>query len=277
MIKTTLMDSLPFMYFSSKDCEYKPDEFHIDYHVHILITNGEMRFSDGRNYYRTQKDDLVIWQMSNDIQNVDYSDDFQAEWFVASPRFVEMSNPEMSWATMGFVFIRKNPGYHLDGESLNLMRYDFGNLRERYDREERMFKEEVLGCFFRVFLYDLWQVFNSSIRQQKADDNSSQIFLRFSELVQRECRKERQVAHYADELCITPKYLNQVCNRVTNISASEWIAYYTNYELVRLLNDPSKPLSDIAFEMNFSSNSFFTRYTKKHLGVTPSEFRKRHK
>lgn len=270
------MNSLPFMYFSSKESEHRPDEFHNNYHVHILVTGGEMRFSDGRNYYRSQKNDLVIWQMSNDIQNVTYSDDFQAEWFIASPHFVSTNNPEMSWATMGFVFIRKNPNYHLDGEALKLMQYDFENLRNRYSRQEEMFKAEVLGSLFRVFLYDLWQVFNSSIRQQKADDNSSQIFLRFTELVQRECKQERQVAHYADELCITPKYLNQVCNRVTNISASEWIVYYANYELVRLLNDPTKTLTDIAFEMNFSSNSFFTRYTKKHLGMTPSEFRKRH-
>ncbi|MGI6222868.1 MAG: helix-turn-helix domain-containing protein [Prevotella sp.] len=270
------MNELPFMYFSTKDGEYRPDEFHYNYHVHILVTGGEMRFSDGRNYYRSQKDDLVIWQMSNNIQNVDYSDDFQAEWFVGSSNFVKTNNPEMSWATMGFVFIRKNPSYHLEGEALDLMQSDFRALRERYGRKEEMFKAEVLGNLFCVFLYDLWQVYNSQIRQQKTDDNSSQIFLHFTELVQRECKKERLVAHYADQLCITPKYLNQVCNRVTNISASEWIAYYVNYELIRLLNDPSKPLADIAFEMNFSSNSFFTRYTKKHLGMTPSEFRKRH-
>ena len=47
-----------------------PSEFTSDYHVHIIVRQGEMRFSDGKQTHVSQKDDLVIWQMSNAIQEV---------------------------------------------------------------------------------------------------------------------------------------------------------------------------------------------------------------
>jgi AraC-like DNA-binding protein len=185
------------------------------------------------------------------------------------------NNPVMSWATKGFVFIRMNPSMHLEGEDLETIRDDFTEIGKRYRSGQDMFRLDILGDLFSIFLYDLWRTYHSLLCESDVDDNSAKIFLRFAGFVQRDCKTERHVSHYADLLCITPKYLNQVCIKVTNTPASKWIAYYTNYELIRLLDNPDKTLADIAFELNFSSSSFFTRYTKKHLGVTPSEYRRK--
>ena len=78
------------------------------------------------------------------------------------------------------------------------------------------------------------------ILNTRSDDNSSQIFLRFVTLVQQHCRQHRDLGFYADRLCITPKYLSQVSKKVTNIPASEWVAYYATSELVALLNNNGK-------------------------------------
>ena len=50
--------------------ERLPGEFTGSYHVHLLVRQGEMSFSDGKNVFTSRKDDLVIWQMSNTIQRV---------------------------------------------------------------------------------------------------------------------------------------------------------------------------------------------------------------
>ena len=95
-----------------------------------------MTFSDGKSTFASQKDDLVIWQMSNTIQNVAYSDDFEADFLVASPAFLSQFNPEMVWASKGFIFIRLNPSFHLDAESLRLMDADLA-LAQQHARRER--------------------------------------------------------------------------------------------------------------------------------------------
>ena len=250
-----------------------PSEFTSEYHVHIIVRQGELHFSDGKQTYVSQKDDLVIWQMSNAIQKVEYSDDFEADFLTASGDFLSRFNPEMVWASKGFIFIRINPSFHLHEESLRLMNNDFSLFRQRLDMPESPFKEEIIGRVMQIFLYDLWTVYSSEMSQMETNDNAARIFLRFLSLVQKDCRQQRDVAYYANLLCITSKYLSQVSRSVSGLPASEWITYYATFELVSLLNDQSKTLTEVADLMRFETASHFSRYVKKLLGKSPSEFR----
>ena len=104
-------------------------------------------------------------------------------------------------------------------------------------------------------------------------DNTARIFLRFLALAQQNARTEREVAFYADLLCITPKYLSQVSRTITGLPASGWIQFYASFELVSLLNDKTKTLTEVSDLMHFENVSHFSRYVKKTLGKTPSEYR----
>ena len=250
-----------------------PSEFTSDYHVHIIVRGGEMRFSDGKQTHVSQKDDLVIWQMSNAIQNVTYSEDFEADFLIASGDFLSRFNPEMVWASKGFIFIRINPSFHLHEESLRVMNDDFALFRRRLEMPDSPFQEEIIGRVMQIFLYDLWTVYSTEMSQMETNDNAARIFLRFLSLVQQDCRQQRDVAYYADKLCITPKYLSQVSRSVSGLPASEWITYYATFELVSLLSDQTKTLTEVADLMRFESASHFSRYTKKVLGKTPTEYR----
>ena len=252
-----------------------PSEFTSEYHVHIIVREGEMQFSDGKQTHVSQKDDLVIWQMSNAIQEVTYSDVFEADFLIASGEFLSRFNPEMVWASKGFIFIRINPSFHLHEESLRLMNDDFALFRQRLDMSESPFREEVIGRVMQIFLYDLWTVYSAEMSQMETNDNAARIFLRFLSLVQKDCRQQRDVAYYADKLCITSKYLSQVSRSVSGLPASEWITYYATFELVSLLNDQSKTLTEVADLMNFETASHFSRYVKKLLGKSPSEYRQK--
>lgn len=250
-----------------------PTDFTNDYHVHIIVRRGLMQFSDGKRIFSSQKDDLVIWQMSNSIQQVTYSADFEADFLIVTGDFLSRFNPEMVWASKGFIFIRINPSFHLHQESLRLMNDDFALFSQRLAQQDSPFKEEITGRVMQIFLFDLWTVYSSEMSQMVASDNASRIFLRFLSLVQKDCRRQRDVAYYADQLCITPKYLSQVSRSVSGLSASQWVTFYTTFELVSLLNDQSKTLTEVADQMNFETASHFSRYVKKQLGVSPSEYR----
>ena len=127
----------------------------------------------------------------------------------------------------------------------------------------------------QIFLFDLWTVCQHGLSQMETSDFTASLFLRFLTLVQQNVLTEREVAWYADRLCITPKYLSQVCRTMTGLPASQWIQFYSSFELVSLLNDTSKTLSEISDLMNFENISHFSRYVKKMLGKSPSEYRQK--
>ncbi len=276
-----------------------PSEFTDDYHVHIIVRQGVMTFSDGKNSFTSRKDDLVIWQQTNTIQQVKYSDDFEADFLLASVPFLSAFNPEMVWASKGFIFIRINPSFHLDEESLRVMNADFELFRYRLTQPEsplaspssvatrpssselerpsllRSFRLEIVGRIMQIFLYDLWTVYQHGLSQMETSDNTARIFLRFLGLAQQNARVQRDVAFYADKLCITSKYLSQVSRAMTGLPASQWIQFYATFELVTLLNDTTKTLTEVADLMHFETISHFSRYTKKMLGKSPTEYRQK--
>jgi len=92
-------------------------------------------------------------------------------------------------------------------------------------------------------------------------------------LAQKNARTEREVAYYADLLCITPKYLSQVSRAITGLPASGLIQFYASFELVSLLNDTTKTLTEVSDLMHFENASHFSRYVKITLGKSPSDYR----
>lgn len=82
-----------------------------------------------------------------------------------------------------------------------------------------------------------------------------------------------QVSYYADKLCVTPKYLSASVTAATRRSPHDWIATLLVIEAKRRLTYTSDPVTDIAFDLNFASDSTFVRFFRQQTGVTPHEFR----
>lgn len=93
-------------------------------------------------------------------------------------------------------------------------------------------------------------------------------------LVQQHCTEQREVAWYAGELGLAPKYLSEISKDITGKPASDWIETYTANELIKLLSDTRLTLTDITDRLHFSSQAMLTRYMKRTVGKTPTEYRK---
>ena len=52
-------------------------------------------------------------------------------------------------------------------------------------------------------------------------------------------RQNRDIGYYADKLCVTSKYLSEVCKKVSGLPAAFWITRYTALDISRLLRDRS--------------------------------------
>jgi AraC-like DNA-binding protein len=231
----------------------RPSEYIGSYHIHIIVRSGSMTFSDRLQIHTAGHNDFVIWQMSNTIEDVSYSDNFEADFLLVSSDFLGLYNPEMVWAAKGYIFIRMNPVFPLDNKALEYLNGDFLQFRYRLANENALFHDDVIGRVFQIFLFDIWDVYSASILNMQTDDNSARIFIQFLNLAQKHSFTNRDVAFYA----------------------STWIEYYAAFEIVRLLNDQSATLTDIADRMHFSSNSHFTRYCKRVTGMTPTEYREK--
>ena len=98
------------------------------------------------------------------------------------------------------------------------------------------------------------------------------LFERFISLVKQHCSSEHSVKFYADKLCITSQYLSTISKKVSGRPACEWIYQFLILEAKALLTHTNLSIQEISFQMNFSDQSCFGKFFKKHTGVSPREY-----
>ena len=97
---------------------------------------------------------------------------------------------------------------------------------------------------------------------------------RFWELICKNCRQHREVAFYADELCITPFYLSQIAKGFMNDTPKGLIERQVILEMKMLLETTDMSVKEIAGCLNFEDGSYMCRFFKRHTGISLTEYRK---
>lgn len=100
-----------------------------------------------------------------------------------------------------------------------------------------------------------------------------EMFNRFMMLVERDYKLSRDVAYYASQMNITPKYLTLIVRQMTHENPKHIIDHYTILQLKLQLTASRQSVKEIAWEYHFNDVSFFCRYFKRHTGLTPMEIR----
>ncbi len=100
------------------------------------------------------------------------------------------------------------------------------------------------------------------------------ILYNFRKLVGEHYATKHLPKDYAELLYITPNHLNAVCNELMGKSAGEIIRDRILLEAKRLLINAGTSIAEIAWQLGFADNSYFTKFFKKYSGATPEEFRR---
>jgi AraC family transcriptional activator of pobA len=118
---------------------------------------------------------------------------------------------------------------------------------------------------------------HTGVDPTKLATNYNTVVLRnFQKLIDQHYKEKKLTKDYAAMLYITPNHLNALCKDVTGRSAGELIRDRVLLEAKRLLVNAKLTISQIATELQFMDNSYFSKFFKKYEGVTPEVFRKQH-
>ena len=171
------------------------------------------------------------------------------------------------------MFIKQNPVFHLDERGFAMIEYNFIQFKRRI-AEPHLFQKDIIGRQLQIFLLDLWEIYKNAIENIHQTDNSTALlFTRFMNMLSLYSKTEREVAFYADKLCVSSKYLSEVVKKSSGHPASYWANGYSMQEILSLLKRPDLTLAEISNQMNFYNPAHFTRFVKKQTGKSPSELR----
>lgn len=102
---------------------------------------------------------------------------------------------------------------------------------------------------------------------------SNAILIKFINLMNENYKNNKTVSFYADQLNISPNYLNILCKKYIKISASTIIKNRILLESKRLLSTSNITIKEISFELGFNDLSYFSNFFKENIGISPRQFR----
>lgn len=167
--------------------------------------------------------------------------------------------------------------YHsLNDEESQLFCQYYNLLNSKLTGTPHRHQKELINALLQAFIYEFQDSMEKYIQLKPVAFNSSNnLFNAFMELLISSYPKERSVSYYANRLFVTSKYLSAVCKENSGETASDLITCYVMKDIVCLLKSPDKSIKEIANELNFATLSFFGKYVKRNLGLSPKEYREK--
>lgn len=99
------------------------------------------------------------------------------------------------------------------------------------------------------------------------------IIQKFDKLLEEHYKVLKTVKGYADFLCISPNYLNILCQKNFNMSAKKIINQRIILEAKRLLQGSTMTIKEIAFDLGFVEVAHFSTFMKSKTGISPKQYR----
>lgn len=195
-----------------------------------------------------------------------------------SQDFMRMMNVDVKNSMPLFMRLAYNPMIHLTQKQQEDIERYLDLLENISDNDNLVHRDQIVSglvssMFFRISdMYEQsTQVAND--KELSVRNRREEYFAKFITLLSNNFKRERTVGFYAEQMCVTPKYLSLLIKEFSGKSAAEWIDYYVITEAKTLLRYSTMSIQEVAYELSFSSQSFFGKYFKHLTGMSPSEYK----
>lgn len=143
--------------------------------------------------------------------------------------------------------------------------------RENHIMQNELVKNELRGLFIEMI-----NIVTDKNTSKKNDSTvtKDRTIIEFVFLLNNHCLDEHSVDFYANKLCIDSKHLSRILKSQTGKTASTWINDALLKEAKLYLEDQMLSIQQIADRLNFSDQSSFGKFFKKHCKIAPTDYRK---
>ena len=148
-------------------------------------------------------------------------------------------------------------------------------ITEEFERNKK-YKEEIIKHLLIAMLLSITEFYAIADTMLKSQDKSrdEEIKETFMKLLVENKGVIRDPDFFSDKIFITTKHLSTVLKRVTGRSLNSWMNESIIIKAKMLIKSTNTSIAEISEELNFPNPSFFSKYFKKHTGITPMQYKK---
>lgn len=249
-----------------------------DHFIILLVLRGEAQIELNHINYNLTKNSLFTIPHSMVHQFKQNLNDFSINGIGFSRDFLGQAGLHKKHAdSFDFFSSQSNPHLLLTDLEAETLLALMMMLREKdFSEQEHPYRSEIIRHCFKQFMFEIAAIFrkyrpNENIKLTRKED----ILIKFLKLLSQHYKQQRSVQFYADALYVTSKHLTKTVKELTTKTCGEVIDEMVITEAKILLDDLELSVGNVADQLNFSDQYYFSRFFKKNTGVNPSEYKRR--
>lgn len=242
----------------------------------LFIKSGTIKLRQHLNDIELSANTFIVTDPQTVYELISISEDFQSRMVSYKREFISALSLKFNrLITYRYFRQQMNVGVPFSQDDFKVVWKSVDFLKYILDSEtEMIYKKEMVEHLFSVFCYQMAGIISkedsSSMSQMSRQEEIVFVFL--NDLASH-YQNNRTVAFYAERQSITTRHLSSVVKTITGKSASQIIALIIINEAKVLLNSSEKPVSEISVILGFSDQYSFSHFFKKHLAISPSQYR----
>jgi AraC family transcriptional activator of pobA len=240
----------------------------------LVCTEGEVKCRINLKDYLVRPNGIIVNFPENIIQ-VDKSNDFRGYIILISTNYLDQLTINIKKKIDSYMNLKEDPLTYVDNDDLTSIGSFYQLIKENIDRvsDERdyilkglvmSFVYKMMSTINRYQQHDIASIPNKSNIQKYFDDFMLLLFTYHS--------SERSIRFYADKMNLTCNYLSCLVKEYSGKPASHWITEYVILEAEVLLKMSGMNVQQVAYKLNFPTQSMFGKYFKRYTGFSPKEY-----
>lgn len=252
--------------------DFDEKTYMIDRILLIKVIKGTIRVELNGKQFTLTSEHFVFLPPHSNVHVIKCSSDMEAVvvGFMMALQEIIMQKLGHSF----FVYVFRQQVWHLsiDGEkALDAFCTMFELLCQK---PADIYSADIANSLFNVFLLSFYQSVKDKFESQDLSTaNSKSLAARFAFLLHENFKQQHSVAFYAEQLCISSKYLTQVIKNSTGFTPKAAIDHSLGVEALFLLGNYSYNIQEISNRLGFPDQSYFGRFFKRLFGISPLRYR----
>lgn len=245
----------------------------------LICTQGQATITCNMSEYSVKAGDMITIPPRSIIASKEQSEDCCGFVLMVEPRFLQMCDFNLKHLTQHMMEIAER--------CVQLTPEEQGELIESLELLQRLItnkkptptRDIVIRSYITSHIHLLCDIFSSRFDEKSSSTTMTRQESYFRQFIQElsEHYTERQsVTYYAEKLCISARYLTTIVRRISGLTVTDWMNRYILMEAKYLLKYSDMSIQEVAYKLSFPDQSFFGKYFKQHIGMSPSAYRNQH-
>lgn len=246
---------------------------------YLLVLQGKARLVIDETEYEILPGCLCLISPLHLTCFSEVSDDFRCMFLCLHKDFVDRIMVfNLKQRIAKGMHMHHNPSVQMSAADTVVLKESIENIRNQILRQDHLYHLELMQNALIRFYLELDNILDRNIQPEGSGMTVTWNRMKLQEfitLLMNHFKEEHQVAFYAKAMHITPQYLTAIVKAQTGKTVNAFVYELIYSEARNLLVSTDLSIQQITARLNFADQASFSKFFKRHAGVSPQIFREK--